>query len=63
MLKLDLENLQVESFLTSSEAERVGTVNGYQDPTYSGLDPACVSLQVGSCAPSDCVTCTPPSET
>ena len=65
-VKLDLENIQVESFPTSSEAERVGTVNAYQEPEHdsnlaTGYGPCCNSFNWGSCVPSQCIACVPPT--
>jgi hypothetical protein len=58
-LKLDLENIQVESLPTLSEAEGVRTVNAYEDLSESDVG-GCFSSR-GTCGPSYCILCTPPT--
>jgi hypothetical protein len=53
-LRLDMDDVKVESFLTSGKGERTETVRGYQESRYTDWDwscayPGCPTVFYGSC--------------
>lgn len=62
-LKLDLENVTVESFdVTADDESRAGSVDGFEDPgairtNYESCGETCVTAECGTCAPSCWPTC------
>lgn len=64
-LKLDVENVRVESFsLTAAPETRAGSVDAFEAGTnrscYESCGVTCVTAECGSCAPTCAYTCDDP---